>query len=159
MKTYYIGGNHDVKAYEESGLDTNNLIINGFEDKNNRYPARTDMVYLGQYSRYILFPDEVTVHILHPRGNNPYAKSYAQQKRARDFDSASRPDIQISGHMHTWSWIREDFCQMIAMPGLQDQTEFFVRLGFSRQMGCAIMRYKIVDRRVKSLEVRYQVLE
>lgn len=159
ITTYFIGGNHDIKAYEETGLDTCNLFVNGFQDKNEWVEGRKDMVYLGQYSRYLLFPQEATVHLLHPRGNNPYAKSYAQQKRARDMDSASRPDIQISGHMHTWSWIREDFCQMIAMPGLQDQTEFFVRLGFGRQMGCCVMRYTIQNRRVYSLAVHYEVLE
>ena len=159
LKTYFIGGNHDIKAYEETGLDTCNLFVNGFEDKNERIEGRKDLVYLGQYSRYLLFPEEVTVHMLHPRGNNPYAKSYAQQKRARDMDSATRPDIQLSGHMHTWSWIREDYCQMLALPGLQDQTEFFVRLGFSRQMGCCVMQYTIENRRVRSLAVHYEVLE
>lgn len=159
LKTFFIGGNHDLKAYEESGLDTMNLIVQGFEDRNSKVEGRKDLVYLGQYSRYLTFPDEVTVHMLHPRGNNPYAKSYAQQKRARDMDSATRPDIQISGHMHTWSWIREDFCQMLALPGLQDQTEFFVRLGFSRQMGCVVLEYQIRDRHIKSLQAKYHVLE
>ena len=48
---------------------------------------------------------------------------------------------------------------MIAMPGVQDQTEFFVRLGFSRQMGCVVIHYEIENRRIKSLQAKYLVLE
>lgn len=34
---------------------------------------------------------------------------------------------------------------MLALPGMQDQTEFFVRLGYPRSIGFAIVHYEIRD--------------
>ena len=160
IKTYFIAGNHDNKTYESEGVDQCSLMVHGFVDfGGKKIDGRKDLVYLGQYSRYLLFPQEVTVQMLHPRGSNPYAKSYAQQKRAREMKTDTRPDIQFSGHMHTWAWIREDFCHMVALPGLQDETEFFVREGYGRQMGCCVMEYEIDKKRIRSLAIRYEVLD
>jgi len=155
MRTFFIGGNHDIRVFEQLGIDTCSLITQGFVHENAYVEPRKDMVYLGQYSRYLLWPDEVTVHMLHPRGGGSYAISYAQQKRHREMKTESRPNIQVSGHYHTFSFIRQDYTFMIAMPGLQDLTEFFVREGYSRQMGCCIMRYAIENRNISRLVLEY----
>lgn len=143
VKTYFIAGNHDNKSFEKLGTDQCSLVVSGFQHNNRWVEGRKDMVYLGQYSRVLNFPNEVTVQLLHPHGGGTYSKSYPQQKRAREMRSDSRPNLQMSGHFHTFSWIMEDYTAMIAMPGFQDETEFFVRLGFGRAMGYCILEYEI----------------
>ena len=57
--------------------------------------------------------------------------------------SDTRPNFQLSGHYHTFSWIRQDYTEMLALDGLQDETEFFIRLGFGRNMGFCILEYEL----------------
>jgi len=153
IKTYFIGGNHDLRSCEKTGIDQCSLVVNGFDFEGKHYPGRTDLVYLGQYSRTLLFPGDVTVQVIHPRGANPYAKSYAQQKRAREMRSETRPNMQISGHMHVFTWIVEDITHMLALPGFQDETEFFVRLGYPRNIGYCIVDYSIERRKFNRIRV------
>ena len=156
ITTFFISGNHDNKSFERDGIDLCSLIVNGFDHhEGTHYDGRKDMVYLGQYSRTLMFPDDVTVQVLHPRGGNAYARSYPQQKRAREMKSDTRPNLQISGHMHVFTWIVEDITHMVALPAFQDETEFFVRLGFSRQMGYCIADYEIDRRRFSRLKIEY----
>jgi len=91
LRTFFISGNHDNKSFEHDGIDLCSLIVNGFDHHDGTHvDGRKDLVYLGQYSRTLMFPDDVTVQVLHPRGNNAYARSYAQQKRAREMKSETR---------------------------------------------------------------------
>lgn len=143
VTTFFIGGNHDLKSYEKQGIDQCSLMVNGFDHEGKHYDGRKDMIYLGQYSRNLIFPNEVQVQILHPHGGGTYSKSYPQQKRAREMRSDTRPAMQLSGHFHTFNWTTEDYTHMIALPGVQDETEFFVRLGFGRQMGFSILDYTL----------------
>jgi predicted phosphodiesterase len=159
ITTYFIGGNHDLRSFESSGIDQCSLVVNGFTHHNKQYDGRKDMVYLGQYSRFVLFPNDVTAQVLHPRGSNPYAKSYAQQKRAREMKTDTRPNLQISGHMHTFNFLREDISFMLAMPGLQDETEFFIRQGYRRDLGYIILDYEVGKNRFDRLRVEYVELE
>jgi predicted phosphodiesterase len=159
MTTYFIGGNHDLRSYEKTGIDQCSLIVNGFIHGGKDYTSRKDMVYLGQYSRFLLFPNDVTVHVLHPRGSNPYAKSYAQQRRAREMKTDTRPNLQISGHMHQFNFLKEDISFMLAMPGVQDETEFFIRQGYRRDLGYIIMDYEVGKARFDRLRVEYIELD
>lgn len=143
VKTYYIGGNHDLKSFEKQGIDQTALISAGFEQNNKVVEGRKDLVYLGQYSRMLMLPHEITAQVLHPHGGSAYAVSYPQQKRSREMRSDTRPHLQLSGHFHTFNWIVQDFTQMIALPAFQDETEFFIRLGFGRQMGYCILDYQL----------------
>lgn len=142
IKTYFISGNHDNKSYEKTGIDQCSLVVNGFDYNGKFVEGRKDMIYLGQYSRFLLFPEEATVQLLHPHGANTYAKSYAQQKRAREMKVDTRPNLQISGHMHILNFTKEDITWMLACPGVQDETEYFIRQGYRRDMGYTILEYE-----------------
>ncbi len=160
IKTFFISGNHDNKSFERDGIDLCSLVVNGFDHhEGTHYNGRKDMIYLGQYSRTLMFPNDVTVQVLHPRGGNAYARSYPQQKRAREMKSETRPNLQISGHYHTFTWIKEDITHMLALPAFQDETEFFVRLGFSRQMGYCVVDYEIDRRHFSRFRVEFIELE
>lgn len=150
ITTYTIGGNHD-DSYGASKIDRLSLVVNGFHHHGRHIEGRRDIKYLGQYSHYLIFPEEVRVHLLHPRGNNSYALSYKQQKRAEAFAKNERPDLQLSGHFHTYCHIVHDSTHMIACPGMQDETEFFKRLGFARSIGFIVLRYSIEKGAFKSL--------
>lgn len=143
IKTFFIGGNHDMKSFEKQGVDQCSLVVNGFEHQGKVYEGRKDLVYLGQYSRVLLLRNEVTIQVLHPHGGSSYSISYPQQKRAREMKSDDKPSMQISGHFHTFSYILQDYVHMIAMPAFQDHSEFFVRLGYPRMMGFCILEYQL----------------
>lgn len=150
MLTYFIGGNHD-DSYKNSKVDRMSLIVNGFEHKGKHIPGRKDMVYLGQYSHNVIFPQEVNMHMVHPRGGNTYAISYRAQKRSEAMDRNLRPDIQASGHFHTYFHLWLNHTHFLGCPGLQDETEFFVRLGLPRNLGFMIVHYEIKDGKLVSL--------
>lgn len=143
IKTYFIGGNHDLDTFHETGVDRCSLIVNGFDFEKKHYEGRKDLVYLGQFSAVLILPQEVRVVLLHPRGANPYAYSYSQQKRSQSYAPDTRPDLEIAGHFHFFNYCFDLGSHLIAMPGLQDETEFFVRLGLKRQLGYVILYYKI----------------
>ncbi len=153
IKTYVIGGNHD-DDYAKTKVDRLSLIVNGFHHQGKEYTGRDDIVYLGQYSHYIIFPQEVRMHMIHPRGNQAYALSYKQQKRSENMSKNDRPDIQCSGHYHTFNYLTLDDTHFLALPGMQDETEFFKRLGFARSVGFMVLDYEIAKGRLKSLAPR-----
>ena len=156
LKTYFVSGNHDNRSFEHDGVDICSLIVNGFDHHDGTHTdGRKDMVYLGQYSRTLLFPGDATVQLLHPRGGNAYARSYPQQKRAREMKSETRPNLQVSGHYHTYCWVIEDITSMLSLSGMQDETEFFVRQGYSRQIGYCVAEYAIERRKFARLKIEY----
>lgn len=156
ITTYFISGNHDLDSFHETGTDRCSLIVNGFDFEKKHYDGRKDLVYLGQFSAVLIFPQEVRVVLLHPRGGNTYAYSYNQQKRSQSYSPDTRPDLEISGHFHFYNHCFDLGSHLIAMPGLQDETEFFVRLGLKRQLGYVLLYYKIEKGRFSYLrpEVR-----
>lgn len=150
ITTYMLGGNHDDDNNRRS-LDRLSMVVNGVDYEGKHYDGREDIVYLGQYAHRIILPQEVTMEMLHPRGGASYAVSYKQQKRSENMEKNLRPDIQLSGHYHTFNYIWLQGTHFIAAPGLQDETEFFKRLGLPRGMGFVIVHYKIEDTRLISL--------
>jgi predicted phosphodiesterase len=149
ITTYMIGGNHDDDNNRRS-LDRLSMVTNGVDYEGKHYDGRSDIVYLGQYAHRIILPQEVTMEMLHPRGGASYAVSYKQQKRSEAMEKNLRPDIQVSGHYHTFNYIWLQNTHFVACPGMQDETEFFKRLGLPRGMGFVIIHYKIEDARLKS---------
>lgn len=143
ITTYAISGNHDCESFLKTGVDQASLVVNGFWHEGRQVEGRKDIVYLGQYAHRIILPQEVTVELLHPRGNNSYALSYKQQKRSEAMDRNLRPDVQLSGHFHMYSHVWLQGTHMVACFGLQDETEFFKRLGLPRGMGFMVLRYRI----------------
>lgn len=152
--THFIGGNHDLKGFQKSGVDPLSKIITGFEHRGKTVSGRTDMDYLGQMGTQILMPHEIVMDLLHPDCGFTYAKSYKQQKRSETMSRESRPDIQVSGHLHDFNHCWIDGTAFIAMPGVQDATEFFRRRGFSRQVGFVVMHYEIKRGELKYVMVR-----
>lgn len=150
IKTYVIGGNHD-DDYAKTKVDRLSLITHGFHHNGKDIKGRDDIVYMGQYSHYVILPQEVRIHMLHPRGNSAYALSYKQQKRSEAMGKNDRPELQLSGHFHTFTHVCLDDTHFIALPGLQDETEFFKRLGLSRSIGYMVLDYEIEKGRFKSL--------
>lgn len=142
ITTYAIGGNHD-DSYGKSKVDRVSLITHGFQHQGKEVKGRDDIVYLGPYNHYVRLPQEVTMQMLHPRGGNSYARSYRQQKRSEEMQPNRRPDAQLSGHYHVYNHIYLVGTHFVACPGMQDETEFFVRLGYPRSVGFTVVRYKI----------------
>lgn len=70
ITTYAISGNHDLATYLKTGMDSASLITTGFLHHGKWIEGRKDIVYLGQYSHRVILPQEVTMQLLHPRGNN-----------------------------------------------------------------------------------------
>lgn len=144
ITTYFILGNHD----DDHQLPKHNrlsYVVNGCEYEGKHYEGRSDMVMLGEYSHTIILPQEITMHMLHPLGSAPYAMSYKQQKRSEAMDRNNRPDIQFSGHYHTFNYCVVQGTHFVACPGMQDETEFFKRLGLARSVGYMICSYEIKD--------------
>lgn len=151
ITTYAISGNHDLATYLKTGNDVASLIVNGFDYQGRHVSGRKDIVYLGQYAHRIIFPEQVTMELLHPIGNASYAKSYKQQKRSENMDRNSRPDLQVTGHFHDFNFTWAGGSYLLALPGLQDATEFFKRLGLPRGMGFVILHYRIKEGKFASL--------
>lgn len=144
IQTYVLGGNHDDESNRRK-FDRLSLVTHGLHHEGKEYEGRKDITYLGQYSHTIILPQQVTMHLLHPRGNQAYAMSYKQQKRSEAMDRNLRPDIQASGHYHTFTHIWLNHTHFIAVPGMQDATEFFKRLGLPRSVGFLLVYYKIAE--------------
>ena len=149
---------HD-DSYKHSKLDRVSLVTHGFHNDGKEVKGRDDIVYLGQYSHYVILPQEVVLHMLHPRGNQAYALSYKQQKRSEGMPKNERPDIQATGHYHTFNYLILDDTHFLALPGLQDETEFFKRLGFSRSLGFTICDYEIAKGRLKMCAPKVYMFE
>ena len=158
ITTYVIGGNHD-DSYHKTKIDRLSLVTHGFHDRGKEVKGRDDIVYLGQYSHYVIFPQEIRMHMLHPRGSQAYAMSYQQQKRSENMPKNERPDIQISGHYHTYTHICLDGTHLVALPGMQDETEFFKRLGFARSIGYTVIEYEIEKGKLVSFAPRVYMEE
>ena len=150
ITTYMIGGNHDDDNNRRN-FDRLSMVTNGLDYEGKHYEGRSDLVYLGQYAHRIIMPQEITMEMLHPRGSGSYAVSYKQQKRSENMEKNLRPDIQVSGHFHTFNYIWLQGTHFIACAGMQDETEFFKRLGLPRGMGFQIVHYKISNARLVSL--------
>lgn len=144
LTTYAVMGNHD-DSFKHDKTDRLSLVNHGFLHEGKEVAPRTDLIYVGQYAHNFIFPEQVKINVIHPRGGNPYSISYRQQKRSEGMDRNSRCDAQISGHFHTFNFCWLNGTYFLANPGMQDATEFFVRLGYPRDMGFVIVHYKIRD--------------
>ncbi len=151
VTTYAISGNHDLATYLKTENDVVSLIVNGFRYEGRDVQGRDDIKYLGHYAHRIIFPQQVTVELIHPLGSNPYSKSYKQQRRSENMDRNTRPDLQVSGHFHDFNFLWAGGTYFLAMPGFQDATEYFKRLGLPRGMGFVILHYRIKEGRFVSL--------
>jgi predicted phosphodiesterase len=159
IQTYVISGNHDNESYENTKCDRLSLVTSGFNDKGQHELAgRKDIVFLGQYSHTLILPQEVTIHLLHPKGASPYARSYRQQKRSEAMERNTRPDVQLSGHYHVMNHCLIQGTHFIAMPGLQDETELTKRIGLERSVGYGLLDYSITKGKIR-LKTEFVMLD
>lgn len=149
ITTYLIAGNHDFD-HNKTGQSRLSMVVNGLDYEGKHYDGRKDIVFLGDYAHTIVLPQEITMHMLHPLGGASYAVSYKQQKRSEAMERNLRPDIQLSGHYHTYNHIWLQGTQFLACPGMQDESEFFSRLGLPRGMGFVIVHYEIREAKLVS---------
>lgn len=98
ITTHFIGGNHDLKGFQKSGVDPMEKLVTGFEHRGKVVKGRSDLHYLGQMGTQILMPQEVVMDMLHPDGGSVYAKSYKIQKRSEAMNRETRPELSVSGH-------------------------------------------------------------
>lgn len=143
ITTYMIAGNHDMDSYRLDKVDRLGLVVSGLWDEGKWTDGRKDIVYCGQFSHNIILPEQVMVHLIHPHGGKAYALSYAQQKRSEAMDRNLRPDLQLSGHFHSYNHCFLNHTHFISCFGLQDETEFFKRKGMARGVGFLLVWYKI----------------
>jgi len=146
ITTYLIAGNHDMDTFNKTQVDRLSLVVHGFRHEGKEIPPRDDIKYLGPYSAYLIFPQEVLVHMLHPKKAGGYAKSYYQQKRSEGMNRNTRPDLQLSGHVHDYCHVWLDGTHFISGPsGSQGETEYTKRLAYSNYNGYCIISYSIED--------------
>jgi len=92
IKTYIIGGNHDLKLYQNAGAPDPLVSI----AKN-----REDIKYLGQIEANVKLTNGAILRLTHPDGGGAYALSYLPQKYINAMEGGSKPDIIAFGHWHT----------------------------------------------------------
>ena len=129
MTTYFITGNHDLKALNKTGVDVGNLIVRGTRVYGRYVKGRDDMVYLGQYYARIKFKRGVSLDLVHPDGGIAYARSYKIQKYIDALEGGSKPHILALGHLHINGYFCYRNIHAILAGAFQDQNEFLRRKG------------------------------
>lgn len=143
MTTYFITGNHDLKALNESGVDVGNLIVNGVRVKDKVIEGRKDMVYLGQYYARVKFKRGCSLDLVHPDGGIAYARSYKIQKYIDALEGGSKPNILALGHLHINGYFCYRNIHAVLAGAFQDQNEFLRRKGIQPNKGGWILEFKI----------------
>lgn len=131
IRTKGIGGNHDASFLKTAGYD----IVQALAKE------RPDIEYLGPVGRMIDLEcksrkrEVYRVHLMHPRGSVPYAKSYRVQKIVEGYEGGSKPDMLLAGHLHyqAHAFIRN--VHAFQVPCFQRQTPFLKELGLEPVVG------------------------
>jgi hypothetical protein len=105
-----ITGNHDDTFSDAIGLDTGEYIETYF-----RQHGRTDVHAYGRRGAFIE-AQGVVVHLWHPRGSNPYAKTYELQKKVESYTPGQKPNILLAGHRHFFAYTCERGVHAFACP-------------------------------------------
>lgn len=112
--TYHAtSGNHDDTWADEVGIDPCAFYAQDF-----RAHGRQDFFGYGRRGAFIDVRG-VVFHLFHPRGPNPYAKSYELQKVIEGYMPGQKPDVLLAGHRHFFSYIIERGVHGIACPTFQ----------------------------------------
>ncbi len=125
INTYFITGNHDLRQYENGGIDVGKPIAQ----------RRDDMKYLGQVEAKVMLPNEVTLDLLHPGGNNAYALSYKAQRMINNLTPKELPDILCFGHYHTAFYMHYRDINFLQVPSFKDQGLWEKRQGLNPVIG------------------------
>lgn len=133
IQTIVIGGNHDLKMYEQSGADPLVSIAR----------ARKDITYIGQYAARVQMADKVVMDMLHPMGNQAYAVSYKAQRAINAMSPEDMPNILTYGHYHNSLYLNYRGIHFLQTPCFKDQSlQFEKRLGLISNIGGWIVEGK-----------------
>lgn len=135
VNTYFITGNHDLRAYERGGVDPGPSIER----------QRPDMGYLGQATAEVLLPNGVKMELLHPAGGISYALSYKAQKYINNLAPQDVPDLMVWGHYHTSFYMHYRNVHFMQAPAFKDAGIWEKRLGLNPTIGGWIVEGHITD--------------
>lgn len=132
IKTYAITGNHCLRAYEHGGCDPMVAAAN----------RRKDIVYLGQYDATVKLRDEVTLELMHPAGNVPYALSYKPQRDINNRSPEDLPNALFYGHYHTSIYMHYRGIDFLQVPCFKAAGAWEHRMGLNPTIGGWIVSAK-----------------
>jgi len=131
IRTKFINGNHDHSFMRSAGVDVCQLVAT----------HRKDMEYLGPIGRYVELEYTARtrkvfrVHLMHPRGSAPYARSYRTQKIVEGYSGGSKPDMLLAGHLHYQNHLFTRNVHAYQLPCFQKQTSLLKELGLEPVVG------------------------
>ncbi len=137
ITTYAIASSksHCGWEYNASGIDMLSNIANG----RHGLPARTDIVYRGHDITDVELGG-VKFRLFHPDGGKAYALSYKLQKFVEAMPGGSKPDVFLVGHYHSYCTVRVRNVHAIMVPGMQYNSDLFVRNYIEPVVGALILR-------------------
>ncbi len=135
IQTYFITGNHDLRAYERGGADPGIQIAR----------ARRDLSYLGQMAATVKLPGGTKLELLHPAGGSAYALSYKAQRDINNRSPEDIPDVLVYGHFHTSFYMHYRNLNFIQAPSFKENGQFEKRLGLHSTIGGWIVDAKVGD--------------
>lgn len=126
--TYHgITGNHDDTFADAVGIDPGEYYVNFFKGR-----GRHDLFMYGRRGAFVE-AQGVVVHMWHPRGSNPYARSYELQKKIEAYAPGQKPNIVLAGHRHFFAYVLERGVHAFACPTFEGSGSPF---GNSLKSGC-----------------------
>lgn len=125
IKTYFITGNHDTRAYERGGVDPGVAIAS----------QRDDLIYLGQIDAKVLMSNGVLAEMLHPGGGIAYALSYKAQKDINNRPPNELPNTLWYGHYHGAFYMFYRGIHFLQIPCTKEAGLWEKRLGINPVMG------------------------
>lgn len=139
-KTIGITGNHDLRQFQNSGVEVGNLITLMMGAA-----GRDDWEYIGRYLGRVVIDDEGhTIDLNHyMKGAGAYTLGYRAQVRQRDEPPHKRADILALGHKHV-TLFADYNDQIIFEAGcFQDQTDYLLSKGINSNIGGWIVELEI----------------
>ena len=135
IKTVFITGNHDLRAYERGGYDVGIPIAN----------ERRDMDYAGQAIAEVKLPNNVKMELLHPDGGTAYALSYKAQRYINNLNPQDVPDMMVWGHYHTTFYMHYRNVHFLQTGCFKDAGIWEKRKGLNPTIGGWLVEGKISD--------------
>jgi len=127
VKTYVLGGNHDLKQYQR-GLSIHPVKVISQQ--------RKDIEWIGDfYARLRLGKSNVYIDIVHPNGKPAYAQSYKTQKYIEKLPSGNKPNILLWGHFHTSLYMSYRNIHAFQVGCFQDANDLTARMGIQPVIG------------------------
>jgi len=129
VKTYIIGGSHDMSFYKDDGTD----VLQRIADK------RSDIVALGMSGAFLKF-GRISIYLMHGSGGGSYARSYRLQKICEQFTPEQKPHLLFLGHYHTGSYLPAyRNIEAFQVPCFQSQTQYLREKGLNPVIGGIIL--------------------